>query len=235
MDFGWSEREELLRKSVKEFAESEISPKIDAMEETGNFPTELLASMAKMGITGIIAPPEYSGVGLGYLARTGQVFDLPVEEEINIPGPRVLEVHIEEPEGMPMEKAEVVVAGGWGIGGVEGWQLLEELARLLCGAVGATRPPVDEGWALESQMIGQSGKTIRPRLYIGAGISGMTHHVVGMDGSDCIVAINTNLNAAIFAVSDITVVADYREIIPLLIKEIRARLQDSRIDTCEMS
>ena len=70
MDFGWSEREELLRKSVKEFAESEISPKIDAMEETGNFPTELLAPMAKLGITGIIAPPEYSGIGLGYLART---------------------------------------------------------------------------------------------------------------------------------------------------------------------
>ena len=70
MAFGWSEREELLRKSVKEFAESEISPKIDAMEETGNFPTELLAPMAKLGITGIIAPPEYGGIGLGYLART---------------------------------------------------------------------------------------------------------------------------------------------------------------------
>ena len=168
------------------------------------------------------------------VARTGQVFDLPVEEEINIPGPRVIEVHIEEPEGMPMEKAEVVVAGGWGIGGVEGWQLLEELARLLCGAVGATRPPVDEGWASESQMIGQSGKTIRPRLYIGAGISGMTHHVVGMDESDCIVAINTNPNAAIFEVSDIAVVADYRKILPPLIKEIRDRLQESRVDTCEM-
>jgi electron transfer flavoprotein alpha subunit len=168
------------------------------------------------------------------VSRTGQVLDLPVEEEIHIPGPRVLEVHIEEPEGIPMEKAEVVVVGGWGIGGPEGWRLLEELAGLLCGAVGATRPPVDEGWASESQMIGQSGKTIRPRLYIGAGISGMTHHVVGMDESDCIVAINTNPKAAIFAVSDIAVVADYRKILPLLIKEIRARLRDSRIDTCEM-
>jgi alkylation response protein AidB-like acyl-CoA dehydrogenase len=70
MDFAWSEREELLRKSVREFAESEIPAKIDAMEETGNFPTELLVPMAKLGITGIIAPPEYGGVGLGYLART---------------------------------------------------------------------------------------------------------------------------------------------------------------------
>ena len=166
--------------------------------------------------------------------RSGQVLDLPVGNEVNIPGPRVLEVHIEEPDGVPMEKAEVVVAGGWGIGGPQGWQLLEELARLLCGAVGATRPPVDEGWASESRMIGQSGKTIRPRLYIGAGISGMTHHVVGMDESDCIVAINTNPNAAIFEVSDIAVVADYRKILPPLIKEIRARLQNSRIDTCEM-
>ena len=135
---------------------------------------------------------------------------------------------------MPLERVEVVVAGGWGIGGPDGWKLLEELARLLCGAVGATRPPVDEGWASESQMIGQSGKTIRPRLYIGAGISGMTHHVVGMDESDCIVAINTNPKAAIFAVSDIAVVADYRKVLPALIKEIRARLQESRIDTCEM-
>jgi electron transfer flavoprotein alpha subunit len=166
--------------------------------------------------------------------RPGQVLDLPVEKEVNIPGPRVLEVHIEEPEGMPMEKADVVVAGGWGIGGPEGWKLLDELARLLCGAVGATRPPVDEGWAVESQMIGQSGKTIRPRLYIGAGISGMTHHVVGMDESDCIVAINTNPKAAIFEVCDIAVVADYRKILPPLIKEIRARLQESRVDTCEM-
>lgn len=166
--------------------------------------------------------------------RSGQRIDLAVPEDLDVAGPKVLEIHIQEPKGMPLEKAEVVVAGGWGIGGGEGWTLLAELARLLCGAVGATRPPVDEGWVPESQMIGQSGKTVRPRLYIGVGISGMSHHVVGMDESGCIIAINKDSNAAIFKVSDVAVVTDFREIIPLLIAEIRARLPDSRIDTCEI-
>jgi electron transfer flavoprotein alpha subunit len=112
---------------------------------------------------------------------------------------------------------------------------LQDLAALLCGAVGATRPPVDEGWVPESRMIGQSGKTVKPRLYMGIGISGMSHHVVGMDESECIVAINTNPNAAIFEVSDVAVVGDYREILPPLLKEIRARLPEGRTDTCEPS
>ncbi|MBL7179181.1 MAG: electron transfer flavoprotein subunit alpha/FixB family protein [Pseudomonadota bacterium] len=166
--------------------------------------------------------------------RSGQRIGLAVPDDLDVTGPKVLEVHIEEPKGMPLEKADVVVAGGWGLGGGEGWTLLEELARLLCGAVGATRPPVDEGWVPESQMIGQSGKTVRPRLYIGVGISGMSHHVVGMDQSGCIMAVNKDPNAAIFKVSDVAVVADYREIIPLLIEEVRARIPDSRIDTCEV-
>jgi electron transfer flavoprotein alpha subunit len=111
--------------------------------------------------------------------------------------------------------------------------LLENLATLLCGAVGATRPPVDEGWVDESRMIGQSGKTVKPRLYIGIGISGMSHHVVGMDESDCIVAVNTDPNAAIFEVSDFAAVGDYRDILPPLLEEIRRRLPKGRIDRCE--
>jgi electron transfer flavoprotein alpha subunit len=82
-------------------------------------------------------------------------------------------------------------------------------------------------------MIGQSGKTVKPRLYIGVGISGMSHHVVGMDESDCIVAVNTDPNAAIFDVSDVAVVGDYKEILPPLMEEIRQRLPEDRIDTCE--
>jgi electron transfer flavoprotein alpha subunit len=119
--------------------------------------------------------------------------------------------------------AEVVVAGGWGIGSKEGWKLLEELASLLGAAVGATRPPLDEGWVEEGQMIGQSGKTVRPRFYIGAGISGVMHHVVGMDESDFIVAINTDPNAPLFEVSDLAIVEDYSEILPPLIEEIKKR------------
>ena len=165
--------------------------------------------------------------------RSGGCIHLSVKEDLHRFGPKVLEVHIEEPKEMPLEVADVVVAGGWGIGDPKGWVLLEDLATLLCGAVGATRPPVDEGWVSENRMIGQSGKTVKPRLYIGVGISGMSHHVVGMDESDCIVAVNTDPNAAIFEVSDVAVVGDYREILPPLMEEIRKRLPEGRIDTCE--
>ena len=155
--------------------------------------------------------------------RSGRVITLTVGEDLDVSGPRVLSVEREEPKTRPLEAAEVVIAGGWGIGGPEGWKLLEELAGLLGGAVGATRPPVDEGWASEEQMIGQSGKTIRPRLYIGVGISGMSHHVVGMDGSELVVAINSDPNAPLFEVADICITGDFREIIPPLLDELRRR------------
>ena len=140
-------------------------------------------------------------------------------------GPEVLEVKKDEPEELPLEKAEVVVAGGWGIGNKENWKLIEELARVLGGSVGATRPPVDEGWAKEGQMIGQSGKTIRPTLYIGVGISGVMHHVVGMDRSKHVISINSDHRADIFEVSDLFVVEDFKKILPPLIREIRSRTE----------
>ena len=155
--------------------------------------------------------------------RSGEILKLEIGEILDTSGPRVLKVHREEPCGLPLEQAEVVVAGGWGIGSNEGWKLLEELSLVLCGAVGATRPAVDEGWAREDQMIGQSGKIVRPRLYIGVGISGMMHHVVGMDASDHIVTINTDPKAGIFEVSDIIIVGDYKAIIPALIEEIKKK------------
>jgi electron transfer flavoprotein alpha subunit len=157
--------------------------------------------------------------------RYGRVINLTVADDLDVSGPQALEVHREEPQERPLEAAEVVVAGGWGIGGQAGWKLLEELAGLLGGAVGATRPPVDAGWASEAQMIGQSGKTVKPRLYIGVGISGMSHHVVGMDGSELVVAINSDPQAPIFAVADIVLVGDFREILPPLLDEIRQRLK----------
>jgi electron transfer flavoprotein alpha subunit len=94
---------------------------------------------------------------------------------------------------------------------------------VLGGAVGATRPAVDEGWADEAQMIGQSGKTVRSALYIAVGISGVMHHVVGMDQAKQIISINRDPNADIFDVSDVIVVEDYRKVVPRLIKEIQAR------------
>ena len=173
--------------------------------------------------------PQMATVMPGVMKKSGgyvgaeEVVTLVVPDDLDIAGPTVLEVCTGDPEGMPLEQAEVVVAGGWGIGGKDGWQLLEELAFLLGGAVGATRPPLDEGWAEEGQMIGQSGKTVRPRFYIGAGISGVMHHVVGMDEADFVVAINTDPNAPLFEVSDLAIVEDYRAILPPLIEEIKQR------------
>jgi len=140
-------------------------------------------------------------------------------------GIKVLDTLREEPVEMPLEKAEVVIAGGWGLGSKEDWQMLKDLAALLRGAVGATRPPVDEGWVKESQMIGQSGKTVRPKLYIGFGISGMMHHMVGIQDSDFIIAVNSDPEAEIFKMCDFGVVGDLKEILPYLIKQIRVRLE----------
>jgi electron transfer flavoprotein alpha subunit len=156
--------------------------------------------------------------------RSGRVIHLAVGNDLDDSGPKVLETYREEPKTRQLETAEVVVAGGWGVGGPEGWLLLEELAGILGGAVGATRPPVDEGWASDEQMIGQSGKTVRPRLYLGVGLSGMSHHVVGMEGSEVVVAINSDPKAPLFEVADFCIVGDFREILPPLLEEIRQRL-----------
>ena len=128
-----------------------------------------------------------------------------------------------------IEEAEVVVAGGAGIGSREDWKLLETLAENLQGAVGGTRPPLDEGWIAESQMIGQSGKTIRPKLYIGVGISGVIQHVVGIQDAKMIIAINNNPQAAIFQTADLGVVSDFRKIVPLLIEELKKISKDKPV------
>lgn len=157
------------------------------------------------------------------VGNTGEVSAVEVGDEFDFAGPEIEKVEMHEPQGTSLDRADVVVAGGWGIGNAGDWELLKEMAELVCGAVGATRPAVDEGWASENQMIGQSGKIVKPRLYIGIGISGMMHHMVGMDGSDFIIAINKDEKAPIFEVADLAAVGDFRKIIPLLIREIRAK------------
>jgi len=134
---------------------------------------------------------------------------------------QILEMKRETVQEDTLEKAEIVIAGGWGIGGKGDWQLIEELASVLKGRVGATRPPVDESWAREDQMIGQSGRTIHPKLYIGVGVSGQMHHMVGIKG-ELIVAVNQDPQAPIFELCDLGLVGDFREIIPPLIRAIRS-------------
>jgi 4-hydroxybutyryl-CoA dehydratase/vinylacetyl-CoA-Delta-isomerase len=146
-------------------------------------------------------------------------------EEVTIPESirkaRIVEVRRQErSEALPLTKADVVVAGGYGIGSKEGWALVEELAHALNGAVGATRPPVDEGWTTADQMIGASGKIISPRLYVAVGISGMMHHTVGVRGSKVIVAINNDPRAPIFSMADYGLVGDLKQVLPALITEL---------------
>jgi len=128
----------------------------------------------------------------------------------------------QKPSDLPLEKAPLVVAGGWGVG-EEAWPALTQLAQELGGAVGCTRPALDEGWAKDRQgLIGISGKTIKPRIYLGFGISGSPHHTAGMKNSEVVISINKDHAAPIFKVSDYGAVADARELLPLLLAKIKA-------------
>lgn len=120
-----------------------------------------------------------------------------------------------------LKNAQVIVAGGAGVGGPEGFALLRELAEVLGGQVGASRAAVDAGWISAEHQIGQTGCTVRPRLYIAAGISGAVQHLAGMDESNTIVAINTDPNAPIFRIAHYKIVGDLRTVIPEMIKAYR--------------
>jgi electron transfer flavoprotein alpha subunit len=128
-----------------------------------------------------------------------------------------------EAEGKSIEDADVIVAGGRGLGAPDNFTLAEELAKALGGAVGATRAVVDAGWYPYSAQIGQTGKTVSPKLYVALGISGAIQHKVGMQSSGTIVAINKDPNAPIFEFSDLGVVGDVHEIVPKLTELISAR------------
>ena len=129
----------------------------------------------------------------------------------------------EELTGPSIEDADIIVAGGRGLGAPEGFTMLEELANALGGAVGATRAVVDAGWYPYSTQVGQTGKTVSPKLYIACGISGAIQHKVGMQGSGTIVAINKDPNAPIFDFCDIGVVGDVHQVVPKLTELVRSR------------
>jgi electron transfer flavoprotein alpha subunit len=122
-----------------------------------------------------------------------------------------------------IEDADILIAGGRGLGKAEGFETLEELAGALGGAVAATRAVVDAGWYSYSAQIGQTGKTVSPKLYLAAGISGAIQHKVGMQSSENIVAINKDANAPIFEFSDLGIVGDLNKIVPKLTEAVKAR------------
>lgn len=136
----------------------------------------------------------------------------------------VLESHIEESEGPDLEAASIVIGGGRGMGGTdEKWQPVTRLADLLGGAVAATRAVVDAGWVPYSLQVGQTGKTIKPDVYIACGISGAMQHVVGMKDSTTIIAINKDPEAPVFALADLGIVGDVHKVMPALISALEAR------------
>jgi electron transfer flavoprotein alpha subunit len=136
---------------------------------------------------------------------------------------KMIEQAHEESEGPSIEDADVIVAGGRGLGGPENFALVEELAKALGGAVAATRAVVDAGWYPYATQVGQTGKTVTPRLYIAVGISGAIQHKVGMQGSNVVVAINKDPNAPIFEYADLGVIGDLHEIVPKLTELVRQR------------
>ena len=126
-----------------------------------------------------------------------------------------------------MAEAVRVVAGGRGLGDADSFKLIEELASVLDAAVGASRAVVDSGWRPHDEQVGKSGKTISPELYIACGISGAIHHVLGMNTSKVIVAINSDPQALIFQNTDYGLVGDARQLIPRLTEELKARLSNT--------
>jgi len=135
----------------------------------------------------------------------------------------ILERHAEVSEGPDLEKAAVVVAAGRGVGGGEKMGPLTELAALLGAAVGGTRAVVDAGWLPYSSQVGQTGKTVRPSVYLAAGVSGAMQHLVGMKDSGTIIAVNKDEEAPIFRIADLGIVGDLHKVLPKLVEELKAR------------
>jgi electron transfer flavoprotein alpha subunit len=168
---------------------------------------------ARAGVFQALAPdPE----------RTGEVVHLEVREDYSNTAAQVI-AFLEEKSSVNLEEADIIVAGGRGLGGPEGFGLLRELAEVLGGEVGATRAAVDAGWITHEHQIGQTGHTVRPKLYIAAGISGAVQHTVGMQGSDVIIAVNKDSQAPIFQIAHYALAGDLFQIIPALTREFAKR------------
>ena len=159
----------------------------------------------------------------GGAGGAGEVVAAPVPDLGTTGGASVTAVHVEETSGPKLDEAAVVVAGGRGLGEAEKFEMVEQLAKQLKGAPGASRAIVDAGWVPYSYQVGQTGKVVKPTVYVAAGISGATQHMVGMKGSKNIIAINKDKEAPIFGVADLGIVGDVHKVLPQLLEALAAR------------
>jgi electron transfer flavoprotein alpha subunit len=155
-------------------------------------------------------------------SRTGEVVKVPVELSDVDTVVKVLE-RVRQDKEVDLKGAQIIVAGGYGVGSKENFKLIRDLAEALGGEVGASRAAVDAGWIDHDHQVGQTGVTVRPRLYIACGISGSVQHTAGMKESKKIIAINTDPNAPIFSVAHYSIVGDLNVVIPQMIKAFKAK------------
>ena len=155
------------------------------------------------------APAEVVDIAVGDLSGTGSA--------------TVKERFVEESSGPKLDEATIVVSGGRGLGEAEKYEMIESLAKLVKGAPGASRAVVDAGWVPYSYQVGQTGKVVKPTVYLACGISGATQHLVGMKGSANIIAINKDEEAPIFGIADLGIVGDVHKVLPRLIEALEAR------------
>ncbi len=156
-------------------------------------------------------------------AGAGEVVAMPVPDTGATGAATVTARHVEESTGPKLDEAEIVVSGGRGLGEAGKYEMIETLAKLLKGAPGASRAIVDAGWVPYSYQVGQTGKVVKPTVYIAAGISGATQHMVGMKGSKNIIAINKDKDAPIFSIADLGIVGDVHKVLPKLIEALQAK------------
>jgi electron transfer flavoprotein alpha subunit len=169
----------------------------------------------------LIRPKSFAAEPGGGAAASVEALTVPDAGATN--AAKVTQRHVEERSGPKLDEAAVVVSGGRGLGESEKYSMVEELAKLLKGAPGASRAIVDAGWVPYSYQVGQTGKTVKPTVYIAAGISGATQHMVGMKGSKNIIAINKDQEAPIFSIADLGIVGDVHKVLPKLIDTLKNR------------
>lgn len=215
-----------------------VAPRVAARLMAGSVNDVIEVAAADSGIRvvrpvfGGTAQEEIAIPGKAVISVRGGSYEAPESapeiKEISAPDAdalrtKILEAIEEAGEAANLEDANIIVTGGRGMGTEEEFALCADLADVLGGVVGATRPAIENGWINRTHQVGQSGKIVAPDLYIACGVSGATQHVSGMSGSKYIIAINKDEEAPIFEVADIGIVGDAKKILPIMIEEFKKR------------